>query len=60
MVTFMMKMLFAASKSFSKTDISPAYRLTKFPRTAVKFFSATQELVQQTSWQRTLCKSDCR
>lgn len=37
MVTFLLEMHCAVSKSFSKTDIIAAYRLTKFTRTSVKF-----------------------
>ena len=48
----------AVSKSFSKTYIIPAYRLTNFTRTPVSSFSVTQELPQRTSWQRSLCKTD--
>jgi len=58
MVTFMMEMHCAVSKSFSKTHIIPAYRLTKFSRTAVSSFSARQELAKRTSWQRSLCKME--
>jgi hypothetical protein len=37
-----MAMLCAISKSFSKTDIIPAYRLTKLTGTAVKFLQCNR------------------